>query len=209
MEQSASDVAVAIGGDGGQAPGPAATSIDPVIAAKQALADAEAQQAQAAQAAQVPPGQAQPVPAEAPTPGGGVVPVQPPQSQPVPIQVVAPNAPGSQPFVNPDPSSAINEPPKFDPQTGQPIAVVAPANQPAPISPQLVAQQEAEKEASEPPTVAELAEAANLCRASLAHPGGSRVATLLDRVAESRIASETQAASGQPQFDPNTGARIA
>lgn len=188
------DVAAALGetassgvGDTTQAPKGAATSIDPVLAAKQALAEAEANAASA--------------PAESPVAGQGVVPVQPPapQLQSPPVQTVAPNAAGAQPFVNPDPDSAINEPPKIDPATGQVIPVVAPANQPGPVSPQVEAEEQRQKEIAEPASVAELAEAANLCRSAMGSPSGERVATLLDKVAEARIESEQQAASGQPQ----------
>lgn len=109
--------------------------------------------------------------------------------QSVAVTPVAPTDPSVPPFVNPDPDSGITEPPKLDSQ-GNVIPVVAPANQESPVSPQVVAQEEAQKEAEQPPTIAELAACANALRVGQGDNGGVKVAALLDRVAQKRIDNE-------------------
>lgn len=106
-----------------------------------------------------------------------------------PVTPVAPSDPSVPPFVNPDPDSAITEPPQLNPD-GTVKEVIAPANQPSPVSPQVVAQEEAKKEAEEPPTIQELAACANALRVGQGDNGGHKVAALLDRVARKRIDNE-------------------
>lgn len=107
----------------------------------------------------------------------------------VPVTTVAPSDPNVPPFINPDPDSAITEPPKLA-EDGTVEPVVAPANQPSPVSPQVVAQEEAKAEAEKPPTIKELADCANSLRTGMGDNGGHKVAALLDRVAQRRIDKE-------------------
>lgn len=194
-DQTANDVQAALGGQVAETPtgigmvpptpGPAATSLAPQFPQPQ---QAVPQQFQGQP--QQPQVQAQPQ----------VSAVQAPQQMQQPqVQEVAPNAAGAVPFVNPDPSQGINEPIMYDPNTGQPIPVVAPANQPAPISPQVAAQEQEQRELQEPPTVQELAEAANTLRATQPGISGQKIAALLDRVAEARIQSDNAQQSQVPQ----------
>lgn len=207
-DQTANDVQAALGGQVAETPtgigmvpptpGPAATSLP--------VQFPQPQQVQPPQ--QQPPVQQFPQPQQQPMaqqPQVGAV--QPPQQIQQPqMQQVAPNAAGAVPFVNPDPSQGINEPIMYDPQTGQPIPVVAPANQPAPISPQVQAQEQEQQELQEPPTVTELAEAANTLRATQPGISGQKIAALLDRVAEARIQSDAAQQQNIPQqFQPQPG----
>lgn len=138
---------------------------------------------------------------------------QQPQIQQPQVQQVAPTNPGTPEFINPHPDSAIQEPPRFDSQTGQPLQIIAPANQPPPANPQIEAQEAQRQADAQPPSVAELAEASNALRQVLSDTCGSKIAALLDRVAEARISEERQQQQqqqiqqGQPvaRFDPQTG----
>lgn len=112
-----------------------------------------------------------------------------PATAPVAVTEVAPTDPSVPPFINPDPDSAITEPPKLG-ADGTVEPVVAPANQPSPVSPQVVAQEEAKAEAEKPPTIKELAACANSLRTGMSDDGGHKVAALLDRVAQRRIDKE-------------------
>lgn len=141
------------------APSGAATSVDPTIAESTGVATTPA-------AASTPA-----------TPEGATV------------TEVAPSDPNVPPFINPDPDSAITEPPKLA-ADGTVEPVVAPANQPSPVSPQVVAQEEAKAEAEKPPTIKELADCANSLRTGMGDNGGHKVAALLDRVAQRRIDKE-------------------
>lgn len=107
----------------------------------------------------------------------------------VPVTTVAPTDPNVPPFINPDPDSAITEPPKLA-ADGTVEPVVAPANQPSPVSPQVVAQEEAAKELERAPSISELASCANALRTGQGDNGGHQVAALLDRVAQRRIDRE-------------------
>lgn len=121
----------------------------------------------------------------------------------VPVTVVAPNAAGSEPFINPDPDSAISEPPKVDAQ-GKVVPVIAPANQPSPVSPQVEAQKAAQKDAEEPPTIQELAACANALRSGMMDHGGLKVAALLDRVTQKRIEQDESDLHENDEKHPGT-----
>lgn len=167
-------------------PGPAATSLDPAL---QPPAPQQVQQP-------IPQQIQQPIPQQVQQP-------IPQQVQQPPVQQVAPNAPGAQPFINPDPNQGINEPVQIDPATGQPVPVIAPANQPGQISPQVEAQEQQRQALEEPPTVDELAAAANTLRATMPDITGAKIAALLDRVAEARIQQDRAQQQQIPQqFQP-------
>lgn len=208
-DQTANDVQAALGGQVAETPtgigmvpptpGPAATSLP--VQFPQPQQPVPQQFAQPVQQPQVQPPVSQfPQQVQQPMAQPQVSAVQPPQQMQQPqVQQVAPNAAGAVPFVNPDPSQGINEPIMYDPNTGQPIPVVAPANQPAPISPQVAAQEQEQRELQEPPTVQELAEAANTLRATQPGISGQKIAALLDRVAEARIQSDNAQQGQVPQ----------
>jgi hypothetical protein len=79
-----------------------------------------------------------------------------PTAEEIAVTTVAPNAPGTEEFVNPSPEQGMNPPIEKDSE-GNPIPVVPPADRPGPISPQFEAQQKQQTELSSKITVSELA----------------------------------------------------